>query len=190
MSLVTSLSENLINVQIYDHNTNLLVDTGSDLNCISVSLLSKLVPDYKSKLQPSRNKQAEGFAGKLVKILGNITLPTKISDHTFKTTYSVFDQLSHNLILGHPFLKHHGGVYDADTSTLTLKRPELSVTCTLRKLPVGVIRSSKTVSVPPYHEVFLPVHVSKIHSNTYTYMQPRLPRSQSQLSAFCCYLWE
>ncbi|XP_050919124.1 uncharacterized protein LOC127136630 [Lathyrus oleraceus] len=99
-----------------DVMSNLLVDTGSSLNVLPKSTLSKL--SYQGVLMRFSGVVMKAFDGSRKTVIGEVDLPTKIGSCLFKITFQVMDiNPAYNCLLGRLWIHEAAAV----TSTLHQK---------------------------------------------------------------------
>ncbi|XP_050877163.1 uncharacterized protein LOC127080915 [Lathyrus oleraceus] len=96
--------------------SNVLVDTGSSLNVMPKSTLSKL--SYQGSPMRYSGVVMKAFDGSRKTVIGEVNLPLKISPCSFHITFQVIDiHPAYSCLLGHPWIHEAGAV----TSTLHQK---------------------------------------------------------------------
>ncbi|KAI5388023.1 hypothetical protein KIW84_073928 [Lathyrus oleraceus] len=99
-----------------DAMSNVLVDTGSSLNVLPKSTLSKL--SYQGPPMRQSGIVVKAFDGSRKTVIGEVDLPVKIGPSDFQITFQVMDiHPSYNCLLGRPWIHEAGAV----TSTLHQK---------------------------------------------------------------------
>ncbi|KAI5384894.1 hypothetical protein KIW84_071758 [Lathyrus oleraceus] len=91
-----------------DALSNVLVDTGSSLNVLPKSTLSKL--SYQGAPMRYSGVIVKAFDGSRKTMIGEVELPVKIGPSDFQITFQVMDiHLAYNCLLGRPWI-HEAGV--------------------------------------------------------------------------------
>ena len=99
-----------------DALSNVLVDTGSSLNVLPKSTLSKL--SYQGAPMRYSGVIVKAFDGSRKIVIGEVDLPVKIGPSDFQITFQVMDiHPAYNCLLGRPWIHEAGAV----TSTLHQK---------------------------------------------------------------------
>lgn len=99
-----------------DALSNMLVDTGSSLNVIPKSTMSKL--SYQGALMWFSGVVMKAFDGSRKNVTGEVDLPLKIDLCSFHTTFQVMDiHLAYSCLLGRPWIHEAAAM----TSTLHQK---------------------------------------------------------------------
>ncbi|KAI5402412.1 hypothetical protein KIW84_050141 [Lathyrus oleraceus] len=99
-----------------DAMSNVLVDTGSSLNVLPKSTLSKL--SYQGPPMRQSGVVVKAFDGSRKTVIGKVDLPIKIGPSDFQITFQVMDiHPSYSCLLGRPWIHEAGAV----TSTLHQK---------------------------------------------------------------------
>ncbi|KAI5434398.1 hypothetical protein KIW84_021296 [Lathyrus oleraceus] len=99
-----------------DAMSNVLVDTGSSLNVLPKSTLSKL--SYQGPPMRQSGVVVKAFDGSRKTVIGEVDLPIKIGPSDFQITFQVMDiHPSYSCLLGRPWIHEAGAV----TSTLHQK---------------------------------------------------------------------
>ncbi|KAI5435561.1 hypothetical protein KIW84_022106 [Lathyrus oleraceus] len=99
-----------------DVMSNVLVDTGSSLNVLPKSTLSKL--SYQGPPMRQSGVVVKAFDGSRKTVIGEVDLPIKIGPSDFQVTFQVMDiHPSYSCLLGRPWIHEAGAV----TSTLHQK---------------------------------------------------------------------
>ncbi|KAI5396318.1 hypothetical protein KIW84_062506 [Lathyrus oleraceus] len=100
----------------FDAMSNVLVDTGSSLNVLPKSTLSKL--SYQGPPMRQSGVVVKAFDGSRKTVIGEVDLPIKIGPSDFQVTFQVMDiHPSYSCLLGRPWIHEAGAV----TSTLHQK---------------------------------------------------------------------
>lgn len=85
-----------------DNIARVLVDTGSSLNIMPKSKLSKLA--YKGTLRPN-SLVVKAFDGSRRWVIGEVELPIKASPHVFQIMFQVMDiNPTYSYLLGRPWI--------------------------------------------------------------------------------------
>ncbi|XP_058770183.1 uncharacterized protein LOC131643835 [Vicia villosa] len=99
-----------------DALSNVLVDTGSSLNVMPKSTLSRL--SYQGAPMRYSGVIVKAFDGSRKSVIGEVDLPMKIGPHTFQIKFQVMDiHAAYSCLLGRPWIHEAGAV----TSTLHQK---------------------------------------------------------------------
>jgi hypothetical protein len=99
-----------------DAMSNVLVDTGSSLNVLPKSTLSRL--SYQGPPMRQSGVVVKAFDGSRKTVIGEVDLPIKIGPSDFQVTFQVMDiHPSYSCLLGRPWIHEAGAV----TSTLHQK---------------------------------------------------------------------
>ena len=99
-----------------DAMSNVLVDTGSSLNVLPKSTLTKM--SYQGPPMRQSGVVVKAFYGSRKTVIGEVDLPVKIGPSDFQITFQVMDiHPSYSCLLGRPWI-HEAGVV---TSTLHQK---------------------------------------------------------------------
>jgi len=115
-------------VQLHFPNNKIFVkalcDTGAAISACSESIIAKLVPQYKRSLVSS-SRTFNVANNKRVKPIGSTALGFKIQNKWFSTQVFVFKELSHQFILGRPFLVDNEAILDFGKQRMSLKPSKL-----------------------------------------------------------------
>jgi len=92
-----------------DAMSNVLVDTGSSLNVLPKTTLSKL--SYQGPLMRQSGVVVKAFDGSRKTVIGEVDLPIKIGPSDFQITFQVMDiHPSYSCLLGRPWIHEAGSV--------------------------------------------------------------------------------
>ena len=97
-----------------------LLDTGTDILCISADLAQILINQKVVKLQSSSLAMIRGVGGQTTKVLGSTDVPLKIAGLTIPQPFIVVNTLTHPLIQGVDFLQSHQASLNFVTRDLLL----------------------------------------------------------------------
>ena len=116
---VSIFNNNLVRVHFptVNYTCYSMLDTGSAVNVISRVTLEKIFPKRHYKMLPTTSI-FRSVSNQPVKASGKIELRFKIGEHMFKDYFYVFDNDSHNIILGVPFLKVSKAMIDYNKLSL------------------------------------------------------------------------
>ena len=110
-----------INIKLLNINTEALLDTGSDITCISETLFLQL-KHYKLPIMPVKAVQVRGALGqKSAKIQQMVIIPTTLGRLTLDIGYLIVPHLSKMVILGFDWIKNNDIVFDLRKNHMKLK---------------------------------------------------------------------
>ena len=143
-----------------DHNSlpvSVFIDSGSDANLANSFLVRRLGLRKFTLHRPLKVEAADGT------FLGNITHRTQSVRFTFPDSHSeqlsfhVFDSMTHQVILGHPWLKKHNPNFDWASGKITSWGTDCANSCLPRTdcLPSNQVPSSPDLNSVPtcYHDL-------------------------------------
>ena len=122
----------LVSLQISNHKTLALVDTGSSVNCISQTTLTKaglkhIIPrhDARRKFRTASDNAMECY--------GSVQLSFRMNNRKYTDTFFVFPHLSQDVIIGRPFLHRNKATLNFNNNQMTiLKGTDLLTTARVR----------------------------------------------------------
>ena len=136
------LPKNMLTVTLAGRSVQAKIDTGADLNFISSDIVDSLPVQFKNRLKKQNSKFTVANQ-RTVTAKGIITLPVTIHNQRFSVKFTVFDDPTYDMFLGHPFLKNNRAVLDFSKDTVTL--------CS--NIP---IHSQEHITLEPYSEAIVP----------------------------------
>ena len=150
-----SVIRSLIEIDLLHTKTQLLVDTGAKLSCISEQLL-QCDGLFKSVNIRKCDKRAYGVNGEPVVTLGIVDLEFKIDGVSFTHSFTILRGLIHPMLLGMDFLIKHKACIDLGTRpSIKLHHPRGKIATALflkampKPKPATHVALMKEITIPP-----------------------------------------
>lgn len=146
-----SLNSPHIKITCYNRNINTLLDTGSIYNCIAENIFNKIYAENKSiPLLPCQKKSIFGaLKTKSINCNKQALIDIKLEDDvTLQTHVLVIKGLSHELILGMPFITENKMVIDYNENQLICNYPngtthKINIVDVFKNNSISFIKHSK-----------------------------------------------
>ncbi len=145
-SCTTNIPTNTLSITIQDFTYEALIDTGAELNFISMKVLHTLDKDFKGRFVP-KLRHCKCANQSTAVITGDITLPIVFQGQTFWVPFACITNTSYPVFLGMPFLQNANAVWDFKTRTLTI-------------CPPSQVTLEQAVHIQPHSEAVLSALVS------------------------------
>ncbi len=114
---------NTILANICGKTVSCLIDTGASINLVNCDWLIANIPENTYRLEKPRVNSARVANGTDMPIMGFVTLPIKINNHTFvEVPFNVARGLAQTMILGSKFLNKHGAIINCRERTVILDK--------------------------------------------------------------------
>jgi transposase InsO family protein len=135
-----------------------LVDSGSQVNGLSLDTYRKSGLQNKYPLQNSVIKVIEGVSGETAEVLGAITLPINLGGITTSTEFLVLQKLNYAAILGLEFLQNNNATLDFQNRVLSLQHGVTKVQLNnVRVQQPQYATTMNNIRIPPFSEVVIPL---------------------------------
>ena len=132
--------------------------------------------------------QLYGADGTQLPVTGTVTANVSISGYTCSVEFLVIDGLHHNVILGISMLRDNDAVIDVPHSCLSLANNLFTVPLIQRFAPYTVVRTVNSITVEPYHEVRLPVHISQNYALCPSVLEPLQTKYSTRVAVAKAYV--
>ena len=169
LGLTTPLeTKNTITIHVGLKKTNALVDTGSQLTLASNTFFQK--SEFKSQTLAAPDYDLiKGVGGNLLQIIGKISLPIQINHKTFNTYVHIVKGLSQSVIIGLDFLEKHNAQINLGSRTIDISEVNITVPYETK---THFARTAEKVTIPPKHEVIVPVKISRLKHQQTVLLEP------------------
>ena len=164
------VARSLIEVDLLHARTQLLVDTGAKLSCVSEQLLqcNELFRDAKIR---KSDRRAYGVNGEPVVTLGIVDLSFRIEGCTFSHSFTILRGLIHPMLLGMDFLTKYKACIDlGDRPRMRLTRTDGRVAFAAflkavpKQKPMTHVALTKGIEIPPHSFYYADAYIANIES--------------------------
>lgn len=135
---------NTANISIDNVNLWALIDTGADINALSLQAYELLPPRHKLNSNVDEYTTASGSK---LNVIGFVILNTVLNGKTVNVKYHVIKDLAHAVVLGTPFFRATNTVIDCTGDKIKVR-------------PVSTLRSGREIVIPPYTEQIETIHLN------------------------------
>jgi hypothetical protein len=116
--------ENMMNVRIFQHRFDALVDTGANISAISEETLRKIQTTQKIQIHPPRVGEVKIADGAKITAIASVNIPIQSETKTiYYQDFTVFKTLAQDIILGIDFLTKNKAVLNFGKNEMTLQKP-------------------------------------------------------------------
>ncbi len=149
-------SDNLIKLNINISNTLLeaLVDSGASYNYLSKAAYEKLLPLTDNSVFTPSNHTVQIADKSIVKSIGRLEVDMALDEHLFKTTFTVLENLSFDVILGMSFLQKNKVLIDGEEGVIHFKDNESN----------NSIRLVENTVIPAHSQIVASVKANEVFS--------------------------
>ena len=183
----SSSTTNHIDILISHKHARALIDTGAFYSCINAEFVKRLrIPICTTNSQAL--PQLYGANGSPLRVIGTVTVDVSISGYLCPVEFVVINGLHHNVIFGISMLRENKAVIDVSRSCLSLANNLLTVPLIQRFAPSTIVRTVSAITVAPYHEVRLPVHISQQYKLRPSIIEPLHSRYSSRIAVAKAYV--
>ena len=131
--------------------------------------------------------QLYGANGSPLRVIGTVTADVSISGYLCPVEFIVINGLHHNVIFGISMLREYETVIDVSRSCLFRANNLLTVPLIQRFAPSTIVRTVSAITVAPYLEVRLPVHISQQYRLRPSIIEPLHTRYSSRIAVAKAY---
>ena len=169
------LSDNVVEIKIFNHFVHALIDTGSCKSVVSEQLIKEL------GVKINKGSKLSNFLttadGSPMKVLGTAMLNVRISNLSVPYEFLVVSRIQQDMIMGLDFLKYTRAQINCSDNTVTFY-DDMIATDLLRHQRC-IARLSNPTILPPRSETIVKLKVNNTRFNSCYLLEP-LPMQQKQ----------
>ncbi len=156
---ISNKNPSTCSIKIMNQNFRSLIDSGSDLCMVRSDIFNKINKGKNLSLKPS-TKVLRNASGKIINVLGTVTINFELGSMTFKQTFYVSDKIKTAIILGRDFICDNNVYLKLGEGTCEINGKVIPLV-DLDEI-TSLVRLAENVQIPPQHLVSC---YAKYHSN-------------------------